>query len=425
LCLNLGFNFMKRLFMVLMTLVSVSLNAASPSFSSFDTDYFAVTGTTVKLATSPLISSFADATHTHQNAAGGGTLDTAAIASGTLALDRGGTGSSLVDPNADRIAFWDDSAGAVEWLTVGSGLSITDTTITATGGSAPTFNSAQLPSVGGTTNIADGVPLTNAVNYEATSFRAAGNNKTPMKVFGDDNQSADIAIFGQNDEANVFSVSQFGIYLQDKGSLAGTPSFMEGSIWREGGDNSLNMYLGGITNTFVTSIYIATNAAGQTITNDTTETTMFPAGVGTQTLPADYWKPGKSILLYMAGNYWTPAVNTTTLTIRVKYGTTTGASVVVPAFPTSQTAAAFSGRVILTCCSIDGATATFMITGEALYDVTISGNNLPAKSNLDNGGATFTADVNASKTLDVTGDFSASTSGLSVRTMNAGIVPIR
>ena len=48
-------------------------------------------------------------------------------------LADGGTGASLADPNADRIMFWDDSAGAVTWLTVGTGLAITDTTIAATG----------------------------------------------------------------------------------------------------------------------------------------------------------------------------------------------------------------------------------------------------------------------------------------------------
>ena len=36
---------------------------------------------------------------------------------------------SLTDPNADRVLFWDDSAGALKWLTLGTGLTITDTTI--------------------------------------------------------------------------------------------------------------------------------------------------------------------------------------------------------------------------------------------------------------------------------------------------------
>lgn len=47
----------------------------------------------------------------------------------------GGTGNSELvadDPNADRIIFFDDSAGKLTHLTVGSGLSLTDTTLTAT-----------------------------------------------------------------------------------------------------------------------------------------------------------------------------------------------------------------------------------------------------------------------------------------------------
>lgn len=53
---------------------------------------------------------------------------------GQLPLANGGTGANLADPNADRLLFWDDSAGAVTWLTAGTGLTITDTTISASGG---------------------------------------------------------------------------------------------------------------------------------------------------------------------------------------------------------------------------------------------------------------------------------------------------
>jgi hypothetical protein len=55
------------------------------------------------------------------------------IASGTVALARGGTGASLADPGADRIVFWDDSAGAIDWLLLGTGLSISDKTLNAVG----------------------------------------------------------------------------------------------------------------------------------------------------------------------------------------------------------------------------------------------------------------------------------------------------
>ncbi len=49
---------------------------------------------------------------------------------------------SLADPNADRVAFWDDSAGAFQWLTMGSNLSISGTTLNATDTNTNTTYSA-------------------------------------------------------------------------------------------------------------------------------------------------------------------------------------------------------------------------------------------------------------------------------------------
>ena len=46
-----------------------------------------------------------------------------------VALADGGTGASLSDPGADRILFWDDSAGAMTWLQLGTGLVIATTTL--------------------------------------------------------------------------------------------------------------------------------------------------------------------------------------------------------------------------------------------------------------------------------------------------------
>lgn len=64
-----------------------------------------------------------------------------------VALADGGTGASLADPDADRILFWDDSAGVMTWLEVGSGLSITGTTLSASGGSGATTALDNLASV--------------------------------------------------------------------------------------------------------------------------------------------------------------------------------------------------------------------------------------------------------------------------------------
>jgi len=61
-------------------------------------------------------------------------LKTAAFSAGgyapggtDVALADGGTGASLVDPNADRILFWDDSAGAMTWLSLAGNIAISGT----------------------------------------------------------------------------------------------------------------------------------------------------------------------------------------------------------------------------------------------------------------------------------------------------------
>lgn len=74
---------------------------------------------------------------------------------GQLPLANGGTGANLTDPNADRILFWDDSTGAVTWLSTGTGLSITGTTIAAT-------NNGTVTSVSGTGTV-NGITLTGTV----------------------------------------------------------------------------------------------------------------------------------------------------------------------------------------------------------------------------------------------------------------------
>lgn len=56
--------------------------------------------------------------------------------------------AGLADPNADRLLFWDDSAGHLAYLTAGSGLTITGTTMTATGGAAGSSGEIQYNSGG-------------------------------------------------------------------------------------------------------------------------------------------------------------------------------------------------------------------------------------------------------------------------------------
>lgn len=55
------------------------------------------------------------------------------IFSSPLSLSNGGTGASLSAPVTDRVYFYDVSAGSTSWLTLGAGLTITDTTLSVAG----------------------------------------------------------------------------------------------------------------------------------------------------------------------------------------------------------------------------------------------------------------------------------------------------
>ena len=72
--------------------------------------------------------------------------------------------AGLADPNADRILFWDDSAGSYAYLTPGTNLTITGTTIDAAGGA------------GGTVEVDEGGSKVNdagIINFDATDFNVS------------------------------------------------------------------------------------------------------------------------------------------------------------------------------------------------------------------------------------------------------------
>jgi hypothetical protein len=91
----------------------------------------------------------------------GGTISS----TGTISLSHLGL-ESLTDPNDDRIFFWDDSAGASAFLDIGSGLSISGTTLSnsitnnnqLTNGAGYTTNTGTVTSVG----VGTGLDVSNA-----------------------------------------------------------------------------------------------------------------------------------------------------------------------------------------------------------------------------------------------------------------------
>jgi hypothetical protein len=142
-----------------------------------------------------------------------------------ITLADGGTGASLADPGADRILFWDDSAGAVTWLTAGTGLTITTTTITiddeavqdAVGGILANTTTINLTYNDGTPNIVADVntnSISNSLIRQSSGLSVIGRSA---------NSTGDVAdIIGTDGQVLRVSGTSLGFGSVLWSSLSGT-----------------------------------------------------------------------------------------------------------------------------------------------------------------------------------------------------------
>lgn len=79
--------------------------------------------------------------------------------------------ADLTDPGADRLLFWDDSAGGFAFLTAGTGLSLMGTTLTATIQSSP--------------DISGSDQVTNVVSLTTSEYNAGTPDASTLYLITD------------------------------------------------------------------------------------------------------------------------------------------------------------------------------------------------------------------------------------------------
>lgn len=178
-----------------------------------------------------------------------------------------------------------------------------DTPVTT--GAITTYYGLFINTPAGTTNYGMAIQGAAALNY-ITGFSAFGSNAPVNTVW---------ALLG----ASTATVASLRI---PRGSAAygGT---VEGDFWNDFTQHCLTGVVAGVKQ-FDSRVLFA-QTADQTVTNTNAETTLFGAGVGTLTLPANFFVVGKSLRITLRGRHTIDA-SPPNFTTRVKLGGVTLAS---------------------------------------------------------------------------------------------------
>lgn len=187
-------------------------------------------------------------------------------------------------------------------------------------------------------------------------------------------------------------------YLQVNGSVSflaitapGSP--VNGGMWYDSTQKSHTQFAAGIAQ-YGTSI-IFTETADQTVQNTAVETTMIGTGVGTTTLPANFWTVGKSIRLRVRGLIQFSGAGSGA-TFKCKFGSIVLATSAALVFAgTSASPGTISDLDVIVTCRSTGATGTLMAQG--FYTNQILGLAAGVIS-----AAAVTVDTTASSVIDMT-----------------------
>lgn len=168
-------------------------------------------------------------------------------------------------------------------------------------------------------------------------------------------------------------------------------------FWCDSSQVAFAENIGGLNKMLVGCVF--TQTADKTVTNTVTETSIIGSGVGTMTIPANYFQIGKTLRLRVGGIYSTPIASTPSVLIKVKLSATTIATVTTTGLLSGASNLEFDGEVAITCRST-GASGTVMVHGDIEYATGVGGTI--SVDPLNNVGATTVIDTTASKLLDVT-----------------------
>jgi len=179
-----------------------------------------------------------------------------------------------------------------------------------------------------------------------------------------------------------------------------------GDVWNDSTQKTMQVYEAGVKQAVSTALF--TQTATGTVTNTVTETAITSTGVGTLTLPANFFVAGKTINITGYGLH--SSVGGSTINIRVKFGSTTicTTGTVTSGVDTNKS---FWLDTMITCRTTGGTGTVF---GQGVYhEVGAS----PADFDMVNT-TTTTIDTTASQAVSITAEWDTANAGNSISLTN-------
>lgn len=272
-------------------------------------------------------------------------------------------------------------------------------------GSYTITNASTMALNSGPPQAGNNMTLTNAHGI----FIAAAAVTTGTGVVGDAYALSANAPTGatRNYAANFNGVVGY-VAISAPGTLA------EGMMWADSTQKAEIGFIDGIKQSRVGCIF--TQTATQTIANTGTETSLFGTGIGTLTLPANFFVIGKTVRIMGAGVF-SSLITPGNVTIKIKLGSTVIATGTITNILASASNNAFEFMGEITCRTT-GASGTVMVNGNTDYD---TGVLAQGTLSLNNAGATTTIDTTASQILDVTFTWATANASNTISTTTASV----
>jgi len=184
------------------------------------------------------------------------------------------------------------------------------------------------------------------------------------------------------------------------GTAPTSPS--SGDLWHDSTQKGLQAQAAGVKQTL--SGVLFTQTASAAVTNTTTETTLVSTGVGTATLPANFFVAGKTVRVRARGFY--ASTGATSLTLRLKLGGTTVAA--SAGFSSTVSNPAFEVSADITCRTTGGSGTVF---AQGMFVTTLISSALTST-------AATTIDTTASQAVSLTAQWGAASTDHSITVTN-------